>query len=90
MERLNIVIHPKHFDTSFIATYKDTSDNYTEGMYMFVCSFNIVNSEIWWSVYVWYSNISDGMLKYVWYVNIYLFLCYNCLLLLYWFVVKKM
>ena len=32
----NIEIHPKHFDTSFIETYKDTSDNYTEGMYMFV------------------------------------------------------
>ena len=38
LERLNIVIHPKHFDTSFITTYKDISDNYTEGMYMFVCS----------------------------------------------------
>jgi len=36
LERSNIVIHPKHFDTSFIETYKDTSDNYTEGMYMFV------------------------------------------------------
>ena len=32
----NIIIHPKHFDTSFIENYKDTSDNYTEGMYMFV------------------------------------------------------
>ena len=32
----NIEIHPKHFDTSFIETYKDTSDNYTEGMYIFV------------------------------------------------------
>ena len=35
LEKSNIVIHPKHFDTSFIETYKDTSDNYTEGMYMF-------------------------------------------------------
>ena len=42
LERLNIVIYTKHFDT----TYKDTSDNYTEGMYMFVYSFNIVNSKI--------------------------------------------
>ena len=32
----NIEIHPKDFDTSFIKTYKDTSDNRTEGMYMFV------------------------------------------------------
>ena len=32
----NIEIHPKHFDTSFIETYKDTPDNYTEGMYIFV------------------------------------------------------
>ena len=32
----NIEIYPKHFDMSFIETYKDTSDNYTEGMYMFV------------------------------------------------------
>ena len=44
---------------------------------MFVCSFSIVNSKIWWIVYVWYSHISDGMLKYLWYVDIYLFLCYN-------------
>ena len=35
LENSNIVIHPKHFDTSFIETYKYTSDNYTEGMYMF-------------------------------------------------------
>ena len=67
LERNNIVIHPKYFDTYFIETYKDASDNYTEGMYLFVCSFSIVNSEI----YVWYSDISDGMLKFVWYVNIY-------------------
>ena len=79
LEGLNIAIHPKHFDTSFVTTYKDTSDNYTEGMYLFVCSFSIVNSEI----YVWYSDISDGMLKYLWYVDIYLFLCSNYLLLLY-------
>ena len=46
LERLNIVIHPKHFDTSFITTYKDTSDNYTEGIYMLVYPFNIVNSKI--------------------------------------------
>ena len=32
----NIEIHPKHFDTSFNETYKDTCDNYTEGMYVFV------------------------------------------------------
>ena len=32
----NIIIHPKHFDTSFIENYKDTSDNYTEGKYIFV------------------------------------------------------
>ena len=46
LERSNIVIHPKYFDTSFIETYKDTSDNYTEGMYMFLCSFSIVDSKI--------------------------------------------
>ena len=79
LERSNIVIHSKHFYTSFIETYKDTSDNYTEGMYLFVCSFSIVNSE----TYDWYSNISDGMLKYLWYVDIYFFLCSNYLLLLY-------
>ena len=33
---VNIEIHHKHFDTSFIETYKDISDNYTECMYMFV------------------------------------------------------
>ena len=32
----NIEIHPKHFDTSFIETYKETSNSYTKGMYMFV------------------------------------------------------
>ena len=32
----NIESYSKHVDTSFIETYKDTSDNYTEGMYMFV------------------------------------------------------
>ena len=36
LENSNIEIHHNHFDTSFIETYKDTSDNYTEGMYMFV------------------------------------------------------
>ena len=36
LENSNIEIHPKHFDTSFIETYKDTSDNYTEGIHMFV------------------------------------------------------
>ena len=36
LENSNIEIHPKHFDTSFIETHKDTSDNYTEVMYMFV------------------------------------------------------
>ena len=36
LEKSNIEIHPKHFDTSFIETYKDISDDYTEGMYMFV------------------------------------------------------
>ena len=36
LENSNIEIHPKHFDTSFIETYKDTSDEYTEIMYMFV------------------------------------------------------
>ena len=34
LEKSNIVIHPKHFDTSFIETYIDTSDNYTEGIYV--------------------------------------------------------
>ena len=38
LENSNIEIHPKHFDTSFIETYKDTSNNYTEGLYMFVIS----------------------------------------------------
>ena len=36
LEKSNIEIYPKHFDTSFVETYKDTSDNCTKGMYMFV------------------------------------------------------
>ena len=36
LENSDIEIHPKRFDTSFVETYKDTSDNYTECMYMFV------------------------------------------------------
>ena len=32
----NIEILPKHFDTSFIETSKETSNNYTESIYMFV------------------------------------------------------
>ena len=38
LENSNIEIHRKNFDTSFIETNKDTSDNYTEGIYMFVIS----------------------------------------------------
>ena len=36
LSNANIEIHPKHFDACFIETYEDTSDNHTEGMYMFV------------------------------------------------------
>ena len=32
----NIEIHLKHYDTSFIETYKDTSDDYTKRIYTFV------------------------------------------------------
>ena len=46
LERNNIVIYPKYFDTPFIETYEDTSDNYTEGTCIFVCSFSIVDSKI--------------------------------------------
>ena len=33
---VNIEIHPKHFDNAFIETEKDTSDNDTKDVYMFV------------------------------------------------------
>ena len=33
LEIADIEIDPKHFDTSFITSYRDTSDNYTEGKY---------------------------------------------------------
>ena len=32
----NIHIDPKHFDTSFIKSYVDTDDDYTEGKNLFV------------------------------------------------------
>ena len=38
LENSKIEIHPKHFDTSFIESYKDAPDNYTEGMYIFLIS----------------------------------------------------
>lgn len=33
LENSNIEIHPRHFDISFIENYKETTDNYTEGMF---------------------------------------------------------
>ena len=36
----DIVIYPKHFGTSFITTYRYTSDNYTEVKYIIVILFD--------------------------------------------------
>ena len=36
LEDANIEIDHKHVDTSFTTVYKDTSDNYTEGKFIFV------------------------------------------------------
>ena len=40
LESVNIEIDLQHFDTSFIAMYKDTSDNYTEGKFLIVILFD--------------------------------------------------
>ena len=37
----DIEIDPKHFDTSFIPSYRDTSDNYTEGKFLIVIVFDL-------------------------------------------------
>ena len=36
LENVDIEIDPKHFDTSFITTYRDTSDNYSECIFLIV------------------------------------------------------
>ena len=36
LENTDIEIDPKHFDTSFITTYRDTSDNYSECIFLIV------------------------------------------------------
>ena len=41
LDSSNIAIHPKHFDTSFILNYKDTADNYDEGMLYLKSSLNL-------------------------------------------------
>ena len=40
-EHVDIEIDPKHFDTSFIMTYRDTSNNYTEGKFLIVILFDL-------------------------------------------------
>ena len=37
----DIVIDPKHFDTSFITTYRDTSGNYAEDKFLIVILFDL-------------------------------------------------
>ena len=39
LDNANIEIDPQYFDTSFIATYKDTSNNYTEDKFLIVILF---------------------------------------------------
>ena len=41
LENADIKIYPKHFDTSFITSYRDTSDNYTEGKFLIVILFDL-------------------------------------------------
>ena len=41
LDNSNIGIHLKHFDTSFILNYKDTADNYDEGMLYLKSSLNL-------------------------------------------------
>ena len=41
LENTNIEIDPKHFDTSFISTYRHISDNYTEGKFLIVILFDL-------------------------------------------------
>ena len=40
LEYVDIEIDPKYFNTSFISTYSDTSDNYTEGKFLIVILFD--------------------------------------------------
>ena len=40
LDNVNFVIDPQHFDTSFIATYRDISDNYTEGKFLIFMLFD--------------------------------------------------
>ena len=74
----------------YLLTKKDITNINIIGMLTWSCCIDMKCIE-WYREdrYVWYADISDGMSKYLWYVDIYLFLCYNCVLLLYWFVVKK-
>ena len=39
LENVDFVIDPKHFDTSFITTYRNTYNNYTEGEFFIVVLF---------------------------------------------------
>ena len=39
LDIVDIEIDLKHFDTLFITTYRDTSDNYTEGKFLIVILF---------------------------------------------------
>ena len=41
LQSADIEIYPKHFNTSFIMTYKETSNNYTEGKFLIVILFDI-------------------------------------------------
>ena len=41
LENADIEIDPKYDDTSFVSTYKDTSDNYTEGKCLIVLLFDL-------------------------------------------------
>ena len=38
-EHVDIEIDPKHFDTSFITTDRDTSDNHNEGKFLIIIVF---------------------------------------------------
>ena len=40
LDSLNVEIQPKHFDTTFIAVYKVTADNCTEGRFKICLCFD--------------------------------------------------
>ena len=48
LDDAKIEIDPKHVDTSFISTYRDVSDNYTEGKYLIIILFYLFSYALQW------------------------------------------